>query len=87
MPLWYFSFANADLPKGSQFLGVAIVEAETEKQAISETWKRGINPGGGVVFIPIPEDVVVPIAAQNRLLNRAEVETFFGPTDQVEGPG
>lgn len=87
MTLWYFSFANADLPKGSQFLGVAIVEAETEKAAVSETWKRGINPGGGVIFIPIPENVVVPTAAQNRLLNRAEVEVFFGPVEQVNGPG
>jgi len=85
--LWYFSFADGSRPKGSQFLGVAVVEAPDEVSAARETWRQGCNPGGGVVFVEIPEDFQIPPEAVNKLLSEAEVEKFFGPVEHVEGPG
>lgn len=41
--LWWLSFADQ---KGSR--GVAIVEAETFQDAIEESWRLKINPGGEV---------------------------------------
>jgi hypothetical protein len=42
---YWLSFAD---PKSGENLGVAIVDADTADHAISEAWRRGINPGGEV---------------------------------------
>jgi hypothetical protein len=43
---FWMSFCDPELPKGSQFLGVAIVEAEAERTAIATAWDNDCNPGG-----------------------------------------
>lgn len=50
---WWLSFADADLPEGSQFLGVAIVRAATMAHAIQTSHRLGCNPGGSVGAVVI----------------------------------
>lgn len=72
---WYMSFADPDLPKGSQFLGGAIVKAQGVATAHIEVNRLGINPGGEVMFMQVPPDVQVNEDYVNRLLTREEVES------------
>lgn len=72
---WWLSFADADLPKGSQFLGAIIAEGATIIDAIKNTHRLKLNPGGEVQGLKIGIDKVEmtkPYA--NRLLDRAECE-------------
>lgn len=46
--LWWLSFADPDLPRGRQFLGVVVVRADDMKDAMQKAWRLGINPGGEV---------------------------------------
>lgn len=49
---WWLSFADAN-----GFMGVAIVEAETLREAMREAWWHKCNPGGEVMGQPLdPED-------------------------------
>lgn len=70
--MYWLSFADASLPKGSQFLGAVIVEAASLIAAVQEAHRLGINPGGEVAGYPIPDRVCVKIAAswKGRLLTR-----------------
>lgn len=52
--LWWLSFADPTKPEGSQFLGVAIVEALGPAHAMKKTKDIGINPGGEVAFYGLP---------------------------------
>jgi hypothetical protein len=47
-PWWWLSFADTDLPAGSQFLGACVVRGDDLPDAIRTAWARGINPGGEV---------------------------------------
>ena len=97
MSTWYFSFADSDLPKGTQFLGACIVRLNEDEawaipefaqgkgaddlaRAITKTHVLGINPGGGVQSVRLP-DVTDDYLAQwgNRLLTRAEAEALPKP--------
>jgi hypothetical protein len=71
---WWLSFADSTLPKGSQFLGVAIVEASGMTSAVLEAHRRGINHGGAVKCIQIPPEHVPSPEYRNRLLTREEAE-------------
>ena len=74
--LWWLSFADPDLPAGTQFLGVCIVEADGPVSAVAQASLLGINPGGEVgIAGPAPLDVWGP-EYRNRLLDRAEAETL-----------
>ena len=44
--LWWLSFADGDLPKGQQFLGVCLVWAPAFPLAVMAAHVLGINPGG-----------------------------------------
>lgn len=70
---WYLSFADDSLPKGSQFLGVVIIQAHGLGDAASQAHMRGINPGGEVLGVDIPTDKVPPESYRNRLLSNAEL--------------
>ena len=58
MGLWWLSFADPDQPKGSQFLGVAIVDAVCFEEAVVWSHMLGCNPGGEVQGVDISEEQV-----------------------------
>ena len=51
--LYWLSFCDPEKPAGTQFLGVILTCARNSKQAIQNTLKLGINPGGEVMVIEI----------------------------------
>jgi hypothetical protein len=70
---WYLSFAEPKPPFGRGFLGGAVVEGRGVVSAVLRAHELGINPGGEVRGIPVPEgkEKVLPC---ERLLSREEVE-------------
>jgi hypothetical protein len=77
--MWWLSFADPDLPQGSQFLGVVIVRANDFKRAVSWTNRHGVNPGGEIRGFQLPDDSPVPQSCIGRLLTRAECDRFGEP--------
>lgn len=78
-PLWWLSFCDPDRPEGSQFLGVAIVQAPVFDAAVTRSHAIGVNPGGQVATCgPIDPEVISP-EWRNRLLTRDEAESIPGP--------
>lgn len=78
-PWWYFSFVDAKLPKGTQFLGACIVQAKTFTEALDKTWILGINPGGEAAFIEVPEEALKNLPGWDmryKLLSREEAESI-----------
>lgn len=77
MPWFYFSFADATLPEGEQFLGGCYVEADTLEMAVTRSHVLGINPGGKIKTVgPLPAELVeghVLPEDRHRLLTRAEL--------------
>jgi hypothetical protein len=65
----YVSFAD------EQFRGVVVIQAHGIGDAISKCHRLNINPGGEVIAIPIPDEILaqVPEADRNRLLSKADV--------------
>jgi hypothetical protein len=83
---FWMSFCDPDLPEGSQFLGVAIVEAKDERTAIVTAWDQNCNPGGEVALFGFDLDYVRKnakdkvLANLNRLMDYDEmVELGFAP--------
>ena len=72
MKTWGLSFADGQRPRGSQFLGVVIVRANSFIEAVQLTHRLGINPGGEVQGWEWSN--VVPGVFRDRLLTRAEAE-------------
>lgn len=74
----YLSFCDELRPKGSQFLGGAIVPGDDLISAVKMAHVLGCNPGGEVVGHPIPEDIDarIPDEYRARLLTRAEIDTL-----------
>ena len=72
--LIWMSFADPDLPKGQQFLGAVIIKARGLAQATVLTHTMGINPGGEILSMDIPNDLFITDFWQNRLLSREECE-------------
>lgn len=67
---WWLSFADADRPKGEQFLGVAIVPAHDLIGAIKVSHALGCNPGGQVLGQPLDPPRPIPPEHLERLLDR-----------------
>jgi hypothetical protein len=65
---WYLSFATDD-----EFLGGCVVEAYGIATAIVRTHVLGINPGGEVMGVPVPEEDRDRLP-HDRLLTREEIE-------------
>jgi hypothetical protein len=68
--LWhYVSFADA------LFRGVVIIKAHGIADAVMKCHLLDINPGGEVMCIAIPDEIVaqIPKESRNRLLTREEV--------------
>lgn len=82
MQTFWLSFCDPHKPAGEQFLGVAIVEADSVRDAIQTAWAHGCNPGGEVqtVVLPpidsLPDDKARLLAETpfNVLMDRAELE-------------
>lgn len=62
---WWLSFVDPGKPEGKRFLGVAIVRGGGMQEAIQNAWAIGINPGGEVQAVPIPDE-----HAYDKYLNR-----------------
>ena len=77
---WWLSFADPELPEGSQFLGVAIVKATELVTATLVAHMHGCNPGGQVLGQTIPNHLPEPPPGMTyRLLTKAEAESIYGP--------
>lgn len=75
---WWLSFADPERPEGEQFLGAVVIDAdgETPFHAHFAATALGLNPGGEMVSIQIPAEIVeanVPERFRRRLLSEAEV--------------
>ena len=73
---WWLSFADPNLPTGTQFLGVAIVQGQDIASAMVAATFLGINPGGEISGIAIPTEHVPGPEFRERLLSRVEAETL-----------
>lgn len=77
MRWWWLSFADPDLPAGSQFLGVSIVSIQDGgdiADAALEAYNRDCNPGGECLGGPLPGE---PAAKwRNRLLSKVEAKAL-----------
>jgi hypothetical protein len=72
---WWLSFCDPTRPKGSRFLGVAMVGALDFEDGVEEAWRFGCNPGGEIQaeWITPQEWAVVPDALKRRLLTEEEL--------------
>lgn len=75
MALHWMSFCDPDKPEGTQFLGVAIVEAFDLGEAMTIAWRRGCNPGGEVGSFEIPADKhdQIPDELRHVLLSKGDL--------------
>jgi hypothetical protein len=73
---FYLSFVDG------KFLGGCVVDGATEKEAITNAWRLGINPGGEVLSIRLTRKTV-DCLPMNRLMSREEIESF-GPVQQYK---
>ena len=77
--MWWLSFCDTGKPEGSQFLGVAIVQAPTLAAAVTRSHVQGVNPGGQVASMgPIPQEYI-PGEWRDRLLSKDEAEAIPEP--------
>jgi hypothetical protein len=75
MSLWYLSFASDD----HGFLGATVVEADDAEAAVGRATRIGLNPGGEVAIVPVPQEAE-PEARKllNRLASEAELRGEHG---------
>lgn len=71
---WWLSFVDPELPEGSRFLGVAIVQAGDFAAAVARAHRLGINPGGEVEGIEMPTIAATPEDMRERLLGQQEAQ-------------
>lgn len=70
---WFWlSFADGNLPKGTQFLGAVLVCAPSFFAAIQLAWELKINPGGECQGHELAADLVVPDGVANKLFKTRE---------------
>lgn len=77
MTWFYMSFVHPDRSAGDRFVGGCYVQGESMPDALTRSWKLGINPGGEVKILELPGDkfdALVPESDRERLLSREEVE-------------
>lgn len=71
----WLSFADGDLPKGKQFLGGVLVEADDLIEAVVRSHALGINPGGEVLgWGPISRNEINEHYPVEQLLGKKEIE-------------
>lgn len=72
--LFYMSFADPDLPAGTQFLGALILRAPSLEAAVTLSHLLRLNPGGEIAIIEAPPEVDFPDRYQERLMSKKEIE-------------
>lgn len=72
---FWISFADPDRPPGAQFLGAAIVDADSMRDALPRAYTWGCNPGGQATIVALGA-WVSPEVPCHRLLGREEAETW-----------
>lgn len=72
MSYFWLSFCDPQKPKGTQFLGVCIVEAISFLQAVEISHILGCNPGGEVKGTEIANHLKISLKWTNRLLSYEE---------------
>lgn len=83
-PLFWLSFCDTGKPEGSQFLGVAIIQAPTFPAAITRSHVLNVNPGGQVASMgPIPAEYI-GAEWRERLLTKPEAESIPEPPELTE---
>ncbi|RQR43470.1 hypothetical protein DIE20_11370 [Burkholderia sp. Bp9131] len=84
MALFWLTFFDPDAVRDTEFLGVAVMQADTFNKAIGRTWELGINPGGEVQGEAIPDDGVPP-DFKDKLLSLYEAKLIRdgGPADRA----
>lgn len=70
----WMSFVDPDRPAGMKFLGVIITKARGLMTAVENTYQRGINPGGEVMTVPMPDWEPEHEGITDRLLSAADLE-------------
>lgn len=75
-PWWWLSFADPARPRGTQFLGAAIVRGLCLGSALDMARYLRINPGGEVEGHEIPASIEMPARFTDRLLTREECEAL-----------
>src|ERR1051325_6072421 len=72
LQLFYISFADGRLPKGTQFLGGLFIRAKTLTGALQASHQRKLNPGGEALVTLVK----YPVDSKwiGRLMSRAELE-------------
>ena len=70
--LW-LSFCDGSLPKGSQFLGVFITEADNVMEAAQKAWQLGVNPGGEIQSVDVTNDFSIKPEHMDKLMSKDEV--------------
>ena len=69
---WYLSFAD------KKFIGAVVIQARGIISARIGCARLGINPGGQLVAIPIPDECTLPNPLDcNRLLSEDEVRSIW----------
>jgi hypothetical protein len=66
---FWLSFSDLDAPRGKRFLGVAIVDMDTDASAVEiirHTCKLGINPGGAFAIAQLDDRSALRIAREHR---------------------
>lgn len=81
MRWWWLSFSDSSKPKGSQWLGCAIVEAPDLGAAVRVAHLTGCNPGGEVMGQHLHPsssgETAPPETMRNRLItDRGELERW-----------
>ncbi len=66
MKTFWMSFADPDKPSGSQFLGVALVDANSLPEAMTISHMSGCNPGGEIHFVEFTDDMLNRIPEDRR---------------------
>jgi hypothetical protein len=81
MTLYWLSFADAEKPKGEQWLGGTFVEVKGSgkdglAQAIVRAHNLGINPGGQIKSMEVP--AAVTARARQRAVDDGSFEKLVG---------
>lgn len=86
MATFWMSFCDPEKPRGSQFLGVALVDAASFPEAMTVSHMSGCNPGGEIQFVEFDDDLMAAIpderraamdaAPRNTLMNRDELSRY-----------
>ena len=73
MSCFWISFCDVDKPKGSQFIGVIIIDSMNFDSAIKQTHSLKINPGGEISSWQV-NGRNIPLMYFNRLLSTEQVD-------------